>query len=435
MMNVGRATLTAASALLLFSACSEDQPVAPAAKSGLPSTRNIVIAALSCTADRVQLVVACNPPSFVGQNGKFTPRTDLILGGQGTFVKLTTTNATYNAGTTEFRFDMTVQNLIEQPIGTLDGVSLDPGGVQVFFSSGPTVTSGSGLIEVVPDGTATFTAPSQPFYRYSQVLDQNEVSGAKGWLMKMPGTVTTFAFTLLVAAEVQYPDGYIVLTVDPAPLAPGATRQVTAVVKNANGTVDAGATVAWSQSDANVATVNGSGLVTGVRGGTVAITAMENGGSRLGSTNLTVTGTIRTWTGAVSSDWSVNGNWSASPNMIVPGPVDTVVVPVVATFPALTSSVTVGRVAVADGATLSIGAFDLTATVGVVTGPTVGSGVLGTTGRVILSGNTIFLGRLPLTLITGGTATVLNTSTHTAPIAIDAGELKIESILVDISAQ
>ena len=89
------------------------------------------------------------------------------------------------------------------------------------------------------------------------------------------------------------------------------------------------------------------------------------------------------------------------PNMIVPGAVDTVVVPVVATFPALTSSVTVGRVAVADGATLSIGAFDLTATVGVVTGPTVGSGVLGTTGRVILSGNTIFLGGTSMLIVVG----------------------------------
>lgn len=53
----------------------------------------------------------------------------------------------------------------------------------------------------------------------------------------------------------------------------GATVQLSAEVRDQNGQAIAGATVVWSSSDALVATVAGSGLVTAVNSGTATITA------------------------------------------------------------------------------------------------------------------------------------------------------------------
>src|SRR5437667_8332572 len=60
----------------------------------------------------------------------------------------------------------------------------------------------------------------------------------------------------------------------------GQTVQLTATTKDANGTVLTGRTVTWATSNAALATVSGTGLVTGVaEGGPVAITATSEGQS------------------------------------------------------------------------------------------------------------------------------------------------------------
>ena len=58
-----------------------------------------------------------------------------------------------------------------------------------------------------------------------------------------------------------------------------ATAQLTATVKDQNGTAMAGATVTWATSDASVATVSTAGLVTSVADGAVAITATSGSAS------------------------------------------------------------------------------------------------------------------------------------------------------------
>jgi len=69
---------------------------------------------------------------------------DLIVGGQGALVRLASSGTTYNAGTQAFASDVTVENLIAQPMNTTDGTTPDAGGIKVFFHSGPTVTGGAG---------------------------------------------------------------------------------------------------------------------------------------------------------------------------------------------------------------------------------------------------------------------------------------------------
>ncbi len=68
----------------------------------------------------------------------------------------------------------------------------------------------------------------------------------------------------------------------------GATLQLSAVMKDASGNVLTGRTVTWSTSSSQTATINASGLVSGVVAGSVTITATSEGKS--GSSAITVTG-------------------------------------------------------------------------------------------------------------------------------------------------
>ncbi len=78
------------------------------------------------------------------------------------------------------------------------------------------------------------------------------------------------------------------VTVSPATaeLDVGETVQLTAVVRDQNSNVMAGASVTWMSGAGTVATVNASGLVTGVAGGTATITARS--GSAQGTAQITV---------------------------------------------------------------------------------------------------------------------------------------------------
>ncbi|HET7297058.1 MAG TPA: Ig-like domain-containing protein, partial [Gemmatimonadales bacterium] len=70
-------------------------------------------------------------------------------------------------------------------------------------------------------------------------------------------------------------------------LSVGLTQQITATPRDANGNALAGRTITWSTSDASVATVSGSGLVTAVAVGSATITATCEG--KTGTTSVTVT--------------------------------------------------------------------------------------------------------------------------------------------------
>ena len=86
------------------------------------------------------------------------------------------------------------------------------------------------------------------------------------------------------------------VTVSPAAAelpAVGATVQLSAEVRDQNGQAMAGATVTWSSSDASVATVDASGLVTAAGNGTATVTATA------GSVSGTATVTVAQEVGAV----------------------------------------------------------------------------------------------------------------------------------------
>jgi hypothetical protein len=195
--RLAAALLVAAVAAAVVAACS-DQPVA-VTRPLAPRAPAQTLQAFDCTASTSARSVSCSPAR--GQNGG----SSVLIGGQNVYVKLTSSNVSYDTGTEIFQFDVTVQNLLNEAIGTPDGTVADPDGIQVFFSAGPTATSGFGAITVAnPDGTGTFTNTNQPYFAYHQILAQNAVSSAKTWQLSMPPTVGSFTFTLYIETDVQY---------------------------------------------------------------------------------------------------------------------------------------------------------------------------------------------------------------------------------------
>ncbi|HEX2076809.1 MAG TPA: Ig-like domain-containing protein [Longimicrobium sp.] len=246
-MRRPRLHLLAPAAVLLAGACA-DLPTGVE----VPDTRpGALTFAYHCSADVHAGWVDCDEP--VPLPGGVAA--DLRLG--GAHVSLTGSNASYNSTTEEYTIDMTLTNNIGQAIGTTDGYSADANGIRPFFHSGPTVTAGSGTVQVVPDGVGTFTSANQPYYQYNDVVEPGNPSSAKTWTFLVPTTVQSFSFTIFVSAPVQYPAGWITVTLDPDTIPGGGNQAIaTAVVKSAVGAVITTGTVYWSSDDPAVATVS-----------------------------------------------------------------------------------------------------------------------------------------------------------------------------------
>ena len=426
-----------------MSACQQDTPTEPGAT---PSTqapdkidRSTILTALECSADVPARQVTC------GTLGDRTPKAgaagqpNIIIGGQGVYVTVTTSDVNYDAGTGAFTFNTTIRNLIPQPMGTKDTIppidTQDPKGVRAFFSSGPTVTGGTGAISVVPDGVDIFTAPDQPYYQYLTILDQFEVTSPKTWQLNMPATVTSFTFVLLVSAEVPRPDGYIDLQVGSGTVTPPTDKVATWVVRNANGTVAANQNImTWSSSDTTRATVDASGNVNPLRAGTTVITAISQDGLRVGSLQITVKPIRRTWTAlAGTTDWNTGGNWS--PDNLVPVATDTALFVDdngANMWPVLVQNTTIGGVEVDDitpgGVVPQVnqGAFDLTATGNVFT--TNSGFITSSAGRLFLTGvSQTIRGSVRNIRVTGRYSLDGNLTVTGGRIEVTAGRLQSQS--------
>ncbi|HET6765286.1 MAG TPA: VCBS repeat-containing protein [Longimicrobiaceae bacterium] len=212
-------------------------PVTPAA----PPAEARRLAELVCRADVRARTVACTSAAATPEGVS----ADLITGGQGVFVKLTSTNVATTdvsdpAQRDTFAFDVTVQNLIPQALATADGVTPEASGVRVFFSSGPKASGGSGAVVVGnADGFDTFTGVNQPFYQYAGLLATDATTAARRWKLAFDPGVTAISFRVYVSSVVQYPDGWVDVaygTLTPQ-LAPGATGQPVATVRDAVGQV------------------------------------------------------------------------------------------------------------------------------------------------------------------------------------------------------
>lgn len=181
-----------ATAAVLLVACTDRNPVVTDPAPG-PSAP---VQQLDCTASVREGTLACRDAA--GASG--ASRT--IYGGQKVWVYLASTNVSYDAEARIFQADVTVQNLLQQSVGTFDGVAPDPAGIRVFFHNGPYAAEGSGAVWVAnADGTDAITAGDQPFFRYPGILRPNQVSAPRTWKWHLDPTVERFAFTVFIDAQ------------------------------------------------------------------------------------------------------------------------------------------------------------------------------------------------------------------------------------------
>jgi len=132
------------------------------------------------------------------------------------------------------------------------------GRVVTWASSNPAVATvnSSGLVTAAGAGSATITVTSE-------------------------GKSGTAAITVTVV-----PVAAVTVSPASATIAVGGTRQLSAVTKDSAGGTLTGRVVTWSSSSTAVATVNSSGLVTGVAAGSATITATSEG--KIGTAAITV---------------------------------------------------------------------------------------------------------------------------------------------------
>jgi len=129
-------------------------------------------------------------------------------------------------------------------------------------NAGIATVSSSGLVRAVSAGTIQVTATSE-----------SKSSGA----------------TITVSAPAPAPVATVSVAPSSSSLVVGATAQLTATTRDASNNVLTGRVVAWSSTNAGIASVNSSsGLVTAAAAGTATITAASEGKSGTASVTVTI---------------------------------------------------------------------------------------------------------------------------------------------------
>jgi hypothetical protein len=275
--------------LLMAVACAEDAPVTSPPTvieqdQPAPEDSRSIIASVECVADVSQATLACGDvPLLAVEAG---PQR-VILGGQDQYVRMGSGPVSYDSETGIFQASVWLVNLIQQGLGSPDGIQLT--GVRVFYHDGPTVTDGTGAVTVHnPDGYAAFTGTDQPYYLYDVYLAYNHSSGGKVWQWHVPSTVTTFTFSVYVAADVLGEQGYVEMSLASAQLTVGGSVTVAGVARDVVGR-PLGSTVTYTSTDLSVATVHPStGVVTAVGTGVATIIGTTGGPEANGITAVAV---------------------------------------------------------------------------------------------------------------------------------------------------
>jgi hypothetical protein len=194
-------------------------------------------------------------------------------------------------------------------------------------------------------------------------------------------------------------------------------------------------TVRLEQTGASATMPAPAKLVAGQR--TVTITYTDYGTSQVtavsrparGWQTVPVFGVTRVWTaGAGTTNWSTGGNWQHG---AVPMHLDSVHIPnppLQPFYPVLVNNVSVQGVLVDNGATISLGPFDLSAGGNVATGTS--GGIDGATGRLMLTGVAKTVrGNVPRVRVSG-TYSLDGNLTARAPLRVESGRLRSGSFRI-----
>ena len=152
-----------------------------------------------------------------------------------------------------------------------------------------------------------------------------DASGLVTGLAEGAGTITATTDGVSGSADISVfvPTVPVSVTVSPSTgsVAVGATLSLSAQAFDANGRVVARAQFSWSSSDQSVATVDASGLVTGVAAGSATITASTGGVSGLAGVTVTNPGNSADRTVLVALYNATDGpNWTNSEKWLTNAP-------------------------------------------------------------------------------------------------------------------
>jgi uncharacterized protein YjdB len=160
----------------------------------------------------------------------------------------------------------------------LTATTLDVNGVPLTGRNLSWGSSDANIATVSASGLVTGVAAGQA----------NVTANAEGRKTVVPVTVTAPAGSSVVSTPV----ATVAVTLNASTLLAGQSTQANATLKDATGVVLTGRTIAWTTSDATIATVGATGLVTAVRGGLVTIKATSE--EKSGSAALTAASTTTT---------------------------------------------------------------------------------------------------------------------------------------------
>ncbi len=161
-----------------------------------------------------------------------------------------------------------------------ESLSLDTGQQQKFAAYGRTASGDSAAVIVSWSATGGRITPDGMFAADTAAGD---------FLVTATTTAPTLSGSSRVHIRPRLPVASVGVTPASANLATAHAVQLTATPRDANGNALPGRVVTWGSSNAAIATVNGSGLVTGVVAGSATITASSEGKS--GTSAITVTTT------------------------------------------------------------------------------------------------------------------------------------------------
>ncbi|MBK5188529.1 MAG: hypothetical protein JJD97_09790 [Gemmatimonadaceae bacterium] len=136
-----------------------------------------------------------------------------IYGNQNVTAKVTASNFTLvnSGGTKTWKFTLAVHNLLNYPVGSVDGgaIPYDTVGVFVFFPTAPSVVSptncGCTVTVQNTQGSANFSGINQKYYWYHDRLSAKGLAGDSTtnnptWTFTAPSAVNSFRFTVLLSA-------------------------------------------------------------------------------------------------------------------------------------------------------------------------------------------------------------------------------------------
>jgi hypothetical protein len=194
---------------IALGACSEDSlttSVPPAAPPVSGSQYGMVRGTVR--EDGTLVLESLDPSIQAGDNNASAA----IYGNQNVTAKVTSSafSVVDNGTTKTWKFKLAVHNLLNYPIGSIDGAAVpwDTTGMYAFFSSAPSVVSpsacGCAITISATQGQASFTSPNQSYYWYQNRLAAKGQPGDSTtdnptWTFTAPSRVTSFRFALLLS--------------------------------------------------------------------------------------------------------------------------------------------------------------------------------------------------------------------------------------------